>query len=173
MRPGSGICLLSRTRCLPRPVAGVSKKDLSLSEARNHPSTSTALLIYPAETSTPACLATATTHKKPSTPHPPRCQFREGLTGQTAVVGLVTALRACAWVIPLDLLLFAGNNLWFWAPACAEGRDGISNREMHSELTFAAMRKANIPRQDVEVRTSWALTALGAQSTQPAGRNES
>lgn len=51
--PGSVTCLLSRTDCLPRAVAGVSKKDLSLSEARNHPS-STAVLISPVETSTPA-----------------------------------------------------------------------------------------------------------------------
>lgn len=57
-------------------------------------------------------------------------QFRECLTGQTAVVGLATALSARAWVIPLDLLLFAGNNLWFWAPACAEVRGGISDMEM-------------------------------------------
>lgn len=171
MGPGSGICLLSRSDCLPRAVVGVSKKDLSLSEARNHPS-STAVLIYSAETSTPAwpghCHPQETQHPSPSW-----SQFREGLTGQTAVVGLVTALSARAWVIPLDLLLFAGNYLWLWAPPCAEGRGGITNREMYSELTFAVMRKANIPRQDAEVSTSWTLTALGAQSTQPAGRNES
>lgn len=83
----------------------------------------------------------------------------------------MTALGARAWVIPLDLLLFAGYNLWFWTPACEEVRSSISNREMRSDLTFAVMVKANIPRQDGEVSTSWTLTALGTQSTQPAGRN--
>lgn len=60
----------------------------------------------------------------------------QSLTGQPAVVRLVAALSARAWVIPLDLLFFAGNNLWFWAPACVGWRDGIRDTVVWARVYF-------------------------------------
>lgn len=63
------------------------------------------------------------------------------------------------------------QSLVWGAGLCRRGKVASVTQRCGSELIFAVMSKENIPSHNGKVSTRWTQTALGVQSTQPAGRN--